>query len=480
MQQIRYLGTLLACLMLFTNTGSGAELTKRELTIENRAEVDAHCAYAYLMDDEDVRNTEVLPGFHVKGWIYVPSGHAVTIEYTSNYGFVYVCLITADGNQAHNPVSPLSFSVPKDLREDSFHVIHEMKGRTIGAVRHTSVNEKDLETKVFSRKNYGVKGWQLTTGIPGFVDIVAEVPSDSERFDGIYDRQEFVRHGKDYALLFATNAYQDPYWQDLGTPISDAEAIAVELFLEYGFSVDLQRNVTIRDISKALAEYAEKSYQPGDQLLVYFTGHGVFHEALKEGYIAGTDSVSPDTPGYQHSYLSHSELKSNLDKLGCERVLLVLDVDYGGTFDDTIALSKDRSIRETSLTTENATARRSKRRLDLVKTLKAKTRWYLSSVGKEKAVGKEKGQNDHSEHSPFASSFLTLLGNGGGKDSVLTVPEIEQQLPSTLHAELDKTEAAWREKYPLWDVKIQQTPASGPFGSGQKSDKAFVFIKSQK
>jgi hypothetical protein len=66
--------------MLFTNTGSGAELTKRELTIENRAEVDAHCAYAYLMDDEDVRNTEVLPGFHVKGWIYVPSGHAVTMK----------------------------------------------------------------------------------------------------------------------------------------------------------------------------------------------------------------------------------------------------------------------------------------------------------------------------------------------------------------------------------------------------------------
>ena len=479
MKQIRYLGTLLACFMLFTSTSFGAELTKRELTIENRSEVDAHCAYAYLLDDEDVRNTEVLPGFHVKGWIYVPSGRAVTIEYVSNYGFVYVCIITADG-KAQNPVSPLSFSVSKDMMEGSFKVIHEVKGGAIGDRLYTSANVTDLETKVFSRKNYGAKGWQITTGIPGPVEIKAEglsrpqseAPSNS--FDGVYDAQEFVRHGKDYALLFATDTYWDPYWNDLGTRISDAEAIAVELFLKYGFTVDLQRNVTIRDISKALAEYAEKSYQPGDQLLVYFAGHGVFHEALKEGYIAGTDSVSPDTPGYQHSYLSHSELKSNLDKLGCERVLLVLDVDYGGTFDDKIALGKNPPTKDNASTKVDSTERRNPRRLDLGKTLKVETRWYLSAGGKETV------REGLGEHSPFAASLLTVLKNGAGKDGVLTIPEIEHQLPPKLQAELDKAEAAWREKYPLWDVKIQQTPVSGPFGSRKKSDKAFVFIKSQK
>ena len=480
MKQTYFLAALLACFTLFTSPGFGAK--QRKFIIKNHAVVDAYCAYAYVVTTENLE-------YHIEGWVRVPSGSAVTIEYASKYQDLYICLILANGNVWAAPTRTLRFNVAKALTEDSFKVIYGITEGTIDHIhQYTSVYEKDLETQIFYDMLPKEIGKTVSITIPGIANIMEEhisppQPGDTSEpaaeFDGVYDTREFVRQGKDYALLFATNTYQDPHWKYLETPISDAEAVAVELFLKYGFAVDLRRNVTIRDISEALAEYAEKSYQPGDQLLVYFTGHGVFHEALKAGYIAGTDSVFPDTPGYQHSYLSHSELKSNLDKLGCERVLLVLDVSYGGTFDDTIALRTDRPTRGDTLTTEDATVNGSQPQLDMEKTLKTKTRWYLSAVGKEKVVGQEKIQNDPSEYSPFAASFLPLLRNGEGTDGVLTIPEIEHQLPLKLRAELDKAEAAWREKYPMWDVKIQQTPASGPFGSGTASNKAFVFIKSQ-
>ena len=109
-----------------------------------------------------------------------------------------------------------------------------------------------------------------------------------------------------------------------------------------------------------------------------------------------------------------------------------------------------------------------------MQTLKVKTRWYLSSGGKEDVVDGLEG-----EHSPFASALLNILRNEAGKDGVLTIPEIERRLPSTLRVELDKLEAAWRKTHPSYPGS-KQTPASGPFGSGKPADKAFVFIKAQK
>ena len=156
MKEIRFLSILLACSMLFASVGFGAGLRKREFTIENRGVDDGYCAYAYLLDDADARNTGNRAGFHVEGWVYVPSGRSVTIEYASNYGFVNVCLIA--GNYQTDPTSSLSFNVPKDLRDDSFHFIHEVNGGEIGDVIYPRVNKGNVVTEVFSRKDYGQRG----------------------------------------------------------------------------------------------------------------------------------------------------------------------------------------------------------------------------------------------------------------------------------------------------------------------------------
>ena len=278
-----------------------------------------------------------------------------------------------------------------------------------------------------------------------------------KHFDGIYDRSGFVRMGTDYALLFATNNYA--HWENLSSPINDAEAIGAELADRYGFNVDIRKNVTWAGILQTLAEYATKSYQPGDQLFIYFAGNGNFSEMTKDGYIAASDSKLPADDPSHTTYLSYARLRNNLDRIACGRVLLALDVCYGGTFDDNIALIKAPPTRGGMI-----------RILDLNQTLKVHTRWYLSSGGKEEVF------DGVGEHSPFALSLLTVLRNGAGEDGVLTIPEIERQLPIKLREEIDKLEAAWKKEHPLWDGKLTQTPASGPFGSGEAADKAFVFI----
>ena len=284
-----------------------------------------------------------------------------------------------------------------------------------------------------------------------------------EPFDGSYEREGFVRTGTDYALLFATNNYT--HWNNLDTTIANIEAIGAELENRYGFKVDIRKNVQTReDIINILTEYANKSYQPGDQLLVYFDGHGNFSEELASGFIAASNSKLPEDDPEHASYLSYADLKERLDRLACGRVMLVLDVSYGGTFDRNIALNEAPPTRGPIML----------KRLDLAETLKVRTRWYLSSGGKEQV------QDGLSSNSPFAASLLKLLRNGAGEDGVLTIPEIERQLPLNLRVELNKAEEAWKEKHPLWTGKFTQKPVSGPFGSGKAPDKAFVFIEREK
>ena len=293
-------------------------------------------------------------------------------------------------------------------------------------------------------------GWQVAN------------PNQISPFDGNYDRSGFSRQGTDYALLFATNEYE--HWPPLNTPIADANAIGAVLENRYGFNVDIRENLTIRQILAALAEYKEKKYRPGDQLLVYFNGHGHFDETWQEGHIAGTESQLPDIDKGFTTYLSFKKLMA-LDAFPCDRIMVILDVDYGGTFDANIALDKAPPAG-----LQAVKAKGYQPQLDLAETLKAKTRWYLSAGGKEPVQA-------GIEHSPFTSALLQILNSSDEilADGVLTIPEIERQLPSKLESELDKLRSLDKES------EVEQTPASGPFGSPLRrrkiTDQAFVFIQ---
>ena len=209
----------------------------------------------------------------------------------------------------------------------------------------------------------------------------------------------------DYALLFATDQYDN--WSDLVNPIFDSRTIADELRKNYGFKVEMLENPSQIEIFKKLREYAEKKYQPLDQLFIFFAGHGSYDQTFGEGYVVTKESLLNDEA--KVSFVSHNRLRSNINNIPCDHIFLAMDVCFGGTFDQALASSRgaDEVYKEQSQAEF------------LTRKLTYKTRRFLTSGGKTYVSDGIPGM-----HSPFAKGFLEGLRSSGGRDRILTLPEL--------------------------------------------------------
>ncbi len=210
---------------------------------------------------------------------------------------------------------------------------------------------------------------------------------------------------KDYALIFATDKYDN--WKALVNPIYDARTIAGDLQKTYGFNTEVVENPTQSQILDKLREYAEKKYSELDQLFVFFAGHGFYDDTFKEGFVVSRESL-PDDPG-RNSYLRHSVLRSTINNNPCDHIFLVMDVCFGGTFDDNLG---SRALDDDSYRAPSQSE-------IITRKLKFKTRKYLTSGGKEYVSDGIAGR-----HSPFASKFIDALEKGMGGDGILTLSEV--------------------------------------------------------
>jgi hypothetical protein len=210
----------------------------------------------------------------------------------------------------------------------------------------------------------------------------------------------------DYALLFATDNYE--YWGDLVNPVFDARTIAEDLRKNFGFKVEVVENATQAEILKKLREYAEKKYRSMDQLLIFFAGHGQFDQTFGEGYVVTTESLMNDEG--KTSYLSHNRLRSIINNIPCDHVLLTMDVCFSGTFDEELASARGA---------DDEIYKQQDRSVFITRKLVAKTRKYLTSGGKTYVSDGIAGQ-----HSPFAKAFLEGLASRGGSDGIITMPEL--------------------------------------------------------
>lgn len=211
---------------------------------------------------------------------------------------------------------------------------------------------------------------------------------------------------KDYALIFATDKYDN--WKALVNPIFDARTIADDLKKTYGFNTEVVENPSQSQVLDKLREYAEKKYGELDQLFVFFAGHGFYDETFKEGFVVTRESL-PDDPG-RNSYLRHSVLRSTINNNPCQHILLVMDVCFGGTFDENAgarAMEDDDTYKSPSQSEI------------IMRKLKFKTRKYLTSGGKEYVSDGIVGR-----HSPFASRFIEALEKGMGGDGILSTSEV--------------------------------------------------------
>jgi len=240
---------------------------------------------------------------------------------------------------------------------------------------------------------------------------------------------------KDYALLFATDNYDE--WSDLTNPVNDARTIAKELKDNYGFEIDLVENYSQDEVIIKIREYAGKTYGEFDQLFIFFAGHGQFDELLGQGYIVSKDSRLNDIA--KSSYISHSVLRNAIDNIPNQHILLAMDVCYGGSFDPLIARSGSRGGND--LYNEVGLSEYISRRL------KFKTRKYITSGGLQYVPDGRPGM-----HSPFASKILEGLRSYGGRDNIITLPEL----------------VGWLER-------LSPEPRTGGFGTNEPGSD-FVFV----
>ena len=226
-------------------------------------------------------------------------------------------------------------------------------------------------------------------------------------------KREEVRN--DYALLFGVNSYEhfDP-WHKLTNPIPDAEAIGNELESSYGFAVEFVKDPTRDEIIAKINQYARKQYNKNDQLLIFFAGHGYYDEKNNTGigYLVASNTLPPDADRDKSSYISHGDFHKRIENIGCEHIFLMVDACFSGAFDVPI----DQFNRE-----------RGKEGIPddisgsefIKQTLAYKTRWYLTSGGKEYLSGGPPNQ-----YSPFARQVLEALRSNSGHDGILTLDDI--------------------------------------------------------
>lgn len=245
------------------------------------------------------------------------------------------------------------------------------------------------------------------------------------------DAREYISTDrKDYALIFATDKYD--YWDDLVNPVNDAQTLAKELREKYGFETEIVENADYEEVFEKLRDYNERSFNPQDQLLIFFAGHGLFDDTFGEGYVVAKNSLANDKA--RTSYISHARLRGIIDNIPCRHVMLMMDVCFGGTLDPVIARARG-AVDEVS------------EREMLARKFSYKTRKYLTSGGKEYVSDGIPGK-----HSPFAAKLIESLRSFGGDDRILTLSELQANME-----------------------KLKQVPRFGSFGEDEKlSD--FVFV----
>ncbi|MHC4956872.1 MAG: caspase family protein [Planctomycetota bacterium] len=209
---------------------------------------------------------------------------------------------------------------------------------------------------------------------------------------------------KNYALLFATDDYE--HWSDLSNPVFDATALKKELETAYGFEVELVKDATYARMLKTFDTYSKKQFGPDDQLLVFFAGHGHYHEQTRQGYVISRDSTMPAGLIPPKDALNHDSVQRILDNSPCQHVLVVLDVCFGGTFKQDASKAGSRGGGLYDVVDREQAIRRQ---------LAYKSRFYLASGGKVYVSDGIAGR-----HSPFAYRLLGGLRGEAGKKGLIT------------------------------------------------------------
>lgn len=220
------------------------------------------------------------------------------------------------------------------------------------------------------------------------------------------------RKGKDIALFFAFADYQDSKLSSLKNPISDSRALAKTLQEEYGFQYEILENPTRHQVLAKIKEYSSKKFSQEDQLLISFSGHGLYDTQLEEGFLIPSDGKADDE--FHDSHISLTSLNRQIDNLPCKHIFVMIDASYSGAFDANTVKYKSRSLTRTD-TFPRPNELSPKERI-IINSIKYTTRIYLTSGGLERVP-------DGGQYSPFIGGILKVL-RAKNSDDLITATDL--------------------------------------------------------
>lgn len=139
-----------------------------------------------------------------------------------------------------------------------------------------------------------------------------------------------INPGKNIALLIGINAYQNPSWQQLRTPVRDVRELSRLLSAEYRFAesdITLLENATYEEIVTAFNQIRQQSDEDTN-LLIYYAGHGYYPPGEDEGYWIPADAGQPET---QLLFLPTSTILSKIRSIESRHTLVIADSCFSGS-----------------------------------------------------------------------------------------------------------------------------------------------------
>lgn len=192
----------------------------------------------------------------------------------------------------------------------------------------------------------------------------------------------FGHRGQPHALLIGNNDYR--HLGDLLTAVNDAEVVGKLLREEYGFRTQVLLNATRPQILDAFDGY-RKVLKEGDDLMIYYAGHGWLDSTVERGYWLPVDAKM----GSRSDWLSNADITDTLKALRSRHVIVIADSCYSGT----LTRSASRGVQ---LDTKSK---------DFVgRLLSKKSRTVLASGSLEPVLDGGGGN-----HSIFAKAFISVL-----------------------------------------------------------------------
>ncbi len=219
---------------------------------------------------------------------------------------------------------------------------------------------------------------------------------------------------KNYAILIATNNYNNTDWPNLKNPVNDATAIADLLKKQFSYETNTVINQNRDTIYAAIKKY-KSILRVEDNLMVFIAGHGYYDKNFSDGNIVTNDSKSVGEDPNLDTYIPLAKLNRLIDNMPSKHVFLVLDICFGGSFD---LLSPDLAIEKYNSDKADIS----------IDTLIARKKDNYSRIFLASGSGTVPDYWSNSlNHSPFAQKMIDAMN---GNESFLT--------PGILYSSLER------------------------------------------